>query len=513
VHLEDVATRAPERPAVVMGRGGEAISFRELADRANRLAHLFRARGLERGSVVAIFMENNLRFLEVAWAAQQSGLYYTTINSHLTAEEAAYIVEDSGAAMLVTSAALAPTAVDIKGTDQLAHRLMVDGAVEGFDSYEAGVAEQPATALRDACEGDFMLYSSGTTGRPKGIQRPLTFAPLGEGIAGAVPFLQALGLGDGDTYLCPAPLYHSAPLAWSIGAHRLGATVVVMERFDPEDMLRLIATHGVTHAQMVPTMFVRLLKLPEDARAAADVSSLRAVVHAAAPCPVEVKRQMIDWWGPIIAEYYSATEGLGATFITSEEWLAHPGSVGRAMMGTAHILDDEGNELPPGETGTVWFEGGVPFEYHNDAEKTASAKDDRGWATVGDVGYLDDDGYLYLTDRKTFMIISGGVNIYPQEAENVLVNHPKVMDVAVIGVPNADLGEEVKAVVQPVSWDDAGDQLAEELMEYCRQHLSSYKCPKSVDFERELPRLDTGKLYKRLLRDRYWAAPGTALPT
>jgi acyl-CoA synthetase (AMP-forming)/AMP-acid ligase II len=486
-----------------MGAGGHPISFRELADRSNRLAHVFRVRGLERGAVVAIFMENNPRFLEIAWAAQQSGLHYTTINSHLTAEEAAYIVRDSGASMLVTSAALARVAADIDG-DRLLHRLVAGGDIAGYESYEDAVAAQPRTPLPDVCEGDFMLYSSGTTGRPKGIRRELTYPPLGQGVAGAVPFLQALGLGDGDTYLCPAPLYHAAPLVWSIGAHRLGATVVVMERFDPEAALRLIATHGVTHVQMVPTMFVRLLKLPPERRSEADVSSLRAVVHAAAPCPVEVKRQMIEWWGPIIAEYYSATEGIGATFITSDEWLAHPGSVGRAMIGTAHILDDEGNELPAGETGTVWFEGGVPFEYHNDAEKTASAHDDRGWATVGDVGYLDGDGYLYLTDRKTFMIISGGVNIYPQEAENVLINHSKVMDVAVIGVPNADLGEEVKAVVQPVSWDDATDEVAEELIAFCRSHLAAYKCPKSVDFERELPRLDTGKLYKRVLRDRYW---------
>jgi long-chain acyl-CoA synthetase len=351
-----------------------------------------------------------------------------------------------------------------------------------------------------------MLYSSGTTGRPKGIRRPLDLAPMGQGLPGAVPFLRALGLQDGGVYLTPAPLYHAAPLAWSLGAQRLGATVVVMERFDPVDMLRLIERHRVTHVQLVPTMFVRMLKLPEADRKRFDLSSLAAAVHAAAPCPVDIKRQMIDWWGPIISEYYSATEGSGATFLDSEEWLAHPGSVGRPMLGEAHIVDEDGTELPPGETGTIYFSGGNPFEYHNDPQKTADTKDRRGWSTVGDVGYLDGDGYLYLTDRKTFMIISGGVNIYPQEAENVLVGHPKVMDVAVIGVPNPDLGEEVKAVVQPVDWNDAGDDLASELLEYCRAHLSGFKCPKSIDFEPELPRLDSGKLYKRQLRDRYWAS-------
>jgi acyl-CoA synthetase (AMP-forming)/AMP-acid ligase II len=291
-----------------------------------------------------------------------------------------------------------------------------------------------------------------------------------------------------------------------MASHRLGAAVVVMERFDPEQALRLVERHQVTHAQMVPTMFVRMLKLPEATRSSYDVSSLRAVVHAAAPCAVEVKHRMIEWWGPILSEFYSATEGLGATFISSDEWLAHPGSVGKAMLGEPHILDDDGTELGPGEVGTIWFASGNNFEYHNDAAKTTEAKDDRGWATVGDVGYLDDDGYLYLTDRKTFMIISGGVNIYPQEAENALITHPKVMDVAVIGVPNADLGEEVKAVVQPVSWNDVGDELAGELLAHCRRHLAPYKCPRSIDFERELPRLDSGKLYKRVLRDRYWAA-------
>jgi acyl-CoA synthetase (AMP-forming)/AMP-acid ligase II len=506
MHLGEVARRAPDRAAMIMGQSGETITFRELDERSNQLAQLFRSRGIERGGTIGIILENHPRFLEVVWAAQRSGLYYTAINSHLTADEVAYIVDDSGAELLVSSKYLEPVARSLLDhpLPRLRHRLMLDGAAEGWEPYESVVAPLPTSPIDDECEGDFMLYSSGTTGRPKGIQRPLTFAAMGQGMPGAVPFLQAIGVQDGSIYLNPAPLYHAAPLAWSSGAQRLGATVVVMERFDPVDALRLIEQHGVTHTQMVPTMFVRLLKLPESDRDRFDLRSLRAVVHAAAPCPVEVKRRMIDWWGPIISEYYSSTEGAGATFITSEEWLAHPGSVGKPMLGTPHVLDDEGRELSTGEIGTIYFEGGIPFEYHNDADKTATTRNERGWTTVGDVGYVDEDGYLYLTDRRTFMIISGGVNIYPQEAENVLVNHPKVMDVAVIGVPNADMGEEVKAVVQPVSWDDAGDELAEELISYCRDNLAAYKCPRSIDFDPQLPRLDSGKLYKRLLRDRYW---------
>ena len=507
MHPGEVARRAPDRSAIVVGETGETVTFRELDERSGSLARLLRARGLERGATVAILLENSPRFLEVAWAAQRSGLYYTAINWHLTPDEAAYIVRDCGATALVSSQRLAPlaTAVTAEVVPEVRHRLMVDGAERGWDSYEDSLAAQPHEPFADECEGDFMLYSSGTTGRPKGIRRPLTYPPMGQGLPGAVPFLRALGLEDGGVYLCPAPLYHAAPLAWSTAAHRLGATVVVMERFDAVQALDLIERYRVTHAQFVPTMFVRLLKLPDAERHRYDHSSLRAVVHAAAPCPIEVKRRMIDWWGPIVSEFYSATEGIGATFITAPEWLDHAGSVGKPMLGIAHVLDDGGDELGAGEIGTIWFEGGLPFEYHNDPEQTASTTNDRGWATVGDVGYIDDDGYLYLTDRKTFMIISGGVNIYPQEIENLLVTHPKVMDVAVVGVPNDDLGEEVKAVVQPVDWDDAGPALEQQLVELCRSRLAAYKCPRSVDFEPELPRHDTGKLYKRLLRDRYRA--------
>jgi long-chain acyl-CoA synthetase len=507
VHPAAIASQAPDRPAVIMARSGRRATFAELDTASNRLANLLRERGIQPAETVAIFAENHPRFLEVAWAAQRAGLYYTAINSHLTADEAAYIAADSGAGVVVSTAALAAVAEEafsLQTTPKIRVRLLLGDERDGWERYESVVDAQPSTPIADEMEGDFLLYSSGTTGRPKGIKRPLSLAPLGKGPPAAVPFLQALGFQAGDVYLCPAPLYHAAPLAWSMGAQRLGGTVVVMERFDPVEALALIEEHRVTHAQFVPTMFVRLLKLSDEERAAHDVSSLKAVVHAAAPCPVDVKRAMIEWWGPIISEYYSATEGIGATFITADEWLAHPGSVGKAMLGVAHILDDEGNELPVGEIGTVWFSGGYDFDYHNDPQKTAAAKDPRGYSTVGDVGYLDADGYLYLTDRKAFMIISGGVNIYPQEAENVLINHPRVLDVGVIGVPDPEMGEAVKAVVQPVQWEDAGPELEAELISYCRDRLAAYKCPRSVDFEQELPRLDTGKLYKQRLRAKYW---------
>jgi long-chain acyl-CoA synthetase len=503
-----VVQRAPERPAVIMAGTGAVVTFAELDAASNRFAHLLRSRGIERGGRLAIFLENHPRFLEVVWAAQRSGLAYTAINSHLTTDEAAYIVDDCGATAVVSSEHLARVATTLtpERTPRVTHRFMVDATAPGWESYEDAVEHQPSTPVADECEGDFVLYSSGTTGRPKGIERPLTFAPMGAGTPGAVLLLRALGLDDGDVYLCPAPLYHGAPLSYSVAAQRLGATVVVMERFDARQALELIERYGVTHSQWVPTMFSRMLKLPEAQRRAFDLSSHRAAVHAAAPCPIPVKREMIEWWGPIVYEYYSATEGVGLTFIDSAEWLAHPGSVGRPMVGEPHILDDDGREVATGEAGTIWFANGYEFTYHNDAEKTRAARNDLGYATVGDVGYLDDAGYLYLTDRVSNMIISGGVNIYPQEAENLLVTHPAVYDVAVIGVPDADLGEVARAVVQPVDWSAAGPALADELIRFTHEHLASYKCPRSVDFDPELPRLDNGKLYKRLLRDRYWPA-------
>jgi len=502
-----VAQRAPDRAAVVMTGSGDVVTYRELEERSCRLARLLRARGLDPGDQVAILLENHPRYLEVMWAAVRAGLYYTPVNWHLTPEEVAYIVNDCGATAIVSSSRLASlaAALDEAVVPWVTTRLAIGGGVAGWDDYESAVAAFPAEPLADEREGLPMYYSSGTTGRPKGIKRPLGSEPLGTRADPVSTMLALLGVQDGDVYLSPAPMYHAAPAGFGIAATRVGATVAMMESFDAGACLEAIGRHRVTHAQFVPTHFVRMLKLPEDVRAAADVSSLRGVIHAAAPCPVETKREMIEWWGPIILEYYASSEGVGATFISSQEWLDRPGSAGRAVVGTPRVLDDDGNELPAGEVGTIWFAGAAPFEYHNDPAKTAEAVNVRGEATTGDVGYVDADGYLYLTDRRSYLVISGGVNISPQEAENVLTVHPKVFDVAVFGVPNAEMGEEVKAVVQPVEWSEAGPELEAELIAYCKAHLASFKCPRSVDFERELPRLDNGKLYKRELRDRYWA--------
>jgi long-chain acyl-CoA synthetase len=508
MHPRAIAEVAPDRPAIVMAGTGEVTTFSELDARSNQFAQLIRARGVERLGSIALFAENHPRFLEVLWGAQRAGLYYTAVNSHLNVGDTGYIVDDCDATMFVSTNQLADVATKVNAP-KVHTRLLLGGTANGWEDYEELVTSFPTDPIADEAEGEFMLYSSGTTGRPKGIKREATLAPMGEYNRGALGLATFMGMTAGDSYLCPAPLYHSAPLAWSMSAHRLGCTVVVMERFDAERCLQLIEQYRITHVQFVPTMFVRMLKLPKEVRTRYDTSSLKGVVHAAAPCPAEVKRQMIEWWGPIISEYYSATEGMGATFITSEEALRKPGSVGKAMMGAIHVLDDHGNELGTNEIGTIAFSGGYEFQYYKDPTKTAEAVDTKGRGTVGDVGYVDDDGYLFLTDRKTFMIISGGVNIYPQESENVLVTHPKVFDVAVLGVPNADLGEEVKGIVQPARWEDAGPELEAELIEYCKSQLSAYKCPRSIDFVEELPRLDTGKLYKQELRKRYWDAPAT----
>ena len=505
-----IAASTPDKVAYVMAGSGEAVTYAELDRRSNQLAHLFRERGLRRGDVVAVFMENNPRFFEVVWAAQRSGLYYTAISSRLTVGEVEYILNDCGASALVTSRAKASVASDaVSRAPGVTTRLMCDGVVPGFEPYEAVWESEDTGPVSDESEGMDMLYSSGTTGRPKGVKVPMPEAvPIGTPSGVYLLGVGLYGLTADSVYLSPAPLYHAAPLRFTMSWMRAGATVVVMEAFDPVDFLRLVERHQVTHTQVVPTMFVRMLKIDREVRESFDVSSLQAVVHAAAPCPVPIKEQMIEWWGPVIHEYYAGTEGNGLTAIDSAEWLTHKGSVGRAVIGQLHIVGDDGESLPPGETGTVYFAGGGQFEYHNDPEKTAASRNAEGWSTLGDIGHVDDEGYLYLTDRRAYMIISGGVNIYPQEAENLLVAHPKVMDAAVFGVPSEEMGEEVKAVVQPVDMREAGPELEGELIEFCRASLASYKCPRSIDFEAELPRHPTGKLYKRLLRDRYWAAPG-----
>ena len=498
----------PDRPAVIMATSGQVITYGELEARSNQLAHLLRAHGLQRLDHYAILMENNERYVEACGAGERSGLYYTCVNSYLTADEVAFIVNDSRSKVVITSRAKRDVAIEaMKQCPDVTLCLMVDATGDDgpFVDYATAVADQPTTRLADEHLGTPMLYSSGTTGRPKGILRPLPEVAPADAL-GLFNFLIGLWhYRPGMTYLSPAPMYHSAPQAAVGLTIRMGGTAIIMERFDPEQFLALVEQHQVTHSQLVPTMFSRMLKLGDDVRARYDLSSLEVAIHAAAPCPVPVKEQMIDWWGPIIREYYGATEGLGFTACDSAEWLAHRGTVGRVLLGELHILDEDMHECATGVPGTVWFKTATPFEYFNDEDKTRDARSpDGSMSTVGDVGYIDDDGFLYLTDRKTYMIISGGVNIYPQECENLLITHPKVADAAVFGVPNDDLGEEVKAVVQPMPGVERGPELERELIAFCHEHLARQKCPRSVDFEDELPRLPTGKLYKRVLRDRYW---------
>jgi long-chain acyl-CoA synthetase len=494
--------------AIIMAGTGETITYGDLDARSNRLAHLLRARGVRRLDHYSIYMENNARYIECCGAGERAGLYYTCVNSFLTVEELAYILNNSESKVLITSQAkreVALAALPLCPKVELC--LMVDGPGEGERvlNLEQATAGFPVTPIPDESLGTAMLYSSGTTGRPKGILRPLPEQPPAQQLP-VFTFLEKLWkYRSGMIYLSPAPLYHSAPQAAVNLTIRMGGTVIVMERFDAEHYLQLIEKHRITHSQLVPTMFSRLLKLPEAARKRHDLSTLEVAIHAAAPCPVQVKEQMIEWWGPIIDEYYGATEGLGFTACNSQEWLAHRGTVGRVLLGELHVLDDAMNELPVGTPGTLWFKTATPFEYFNDPAKTQEARSADGtMSTVGDVGYVDGDGFLHLTDRATFMIISGGVNIYPQECENLLITHPKVADAAVFGVPNADLGEEVKAVIQLMPDVQPSPDIAEELIIFCGRHLARQKVPRSVDFEPELPRLPTGKLYKRLLRDRYW---------
>jgi len=506
MHPAVIAQATPDKPALIMASTGETITFRELDERSNQGAQLFRELGLKVGDGIAIFMENNARFLEVCWAAQRAGLYFTAISSRLTAGEVEYIVKDANAKVLVTGHGVAKVAAEVVPLVPGVKLLMVGGTAPGYESYEKAAAEMPVTPVADQTAGAAMLYSSGTTGRPKGVRQPLAGTPI-DAPAPLLGLMTMLyGITPDSTYLTPAPLYHSAPLHYSMTMHRLGATVVVMEHFDAEDSLRVIEKYKISASQWVPTMFVRMLKLPDGVREKYDVSSMKSAIHAAAPCPIEVKRKMIEWWGPVLHEYYAGTEGNGMCYTNSADWLKHPGTVGKSLLSPIHICDDEGNELGVGEEGTIYFASAAQFSYHNDPKKTAESRHPKHpeWSTLGDIGKLDEDGFLYLTDRKAFMIISGGVNIYPQEAENVIINHPRVADVAVIGVPNEDFGEEVKAVVQPANWADAGPELAAEIIAYCRDQLSPIKCPRTVDFEQELPRHPTGKLYKRLIRDRYW---------
>jgi long-chain acyl-CoA synthetase len=502
------AIERADEPCFIMATSGEVVTYGEYERRTNRLAHLLRDQGLQRLDHYSIFMENNARYLEMCGAGERSGLYYTCINSHLTAEELAYIVNNSESRVFITSREKLDVAREVVPMCPAIERwLVLDGPADEapFEDYLAAVSGYPDTPIADERNGAAMLYSSGTTGRPKGILRQLPDVAPSEAL-GLMQFLVGQWrYREGQTYLSPAPLYHSAPQGAVGLTIRVGGTAIIMERFDPEQYLQLVERYEVTHSQLVPTMFSRMLKLPEDVRTKYDVSSLEAVVHAAAPCPIPVKEAMIEWWGPVIIEYYAATEGIGYTTCDSHEWLAHKGTVGQCKLGVLHILDDDFNEVPAGTPGTIWFESPAALNYWRDPDKTREATSPDGrMNTTSDVGYVDEEGWLYLTDRKSFMIISGGVNIYPQEAENLLITHPKVADAAVFGVPNVDLGEEVKAVVQPMPEVTPGPELERELIAFCEAHLSRQKCPRSIDFDEQLPRLPTGKLYKKQLRDRYW---------
>jgi acyl-CoA synthetase (AMP-forming)/AMP-acid ligase II len=486
VHIADHAISAPQSVALIVA-DGPTVSYGELYARSQRVAAMLHDAGLRRGDGVALVLSNRPEFLEITWACQLSGLYYSAINTHFTPDEVAYVIDDSEAIAVFE---------EVDGEI----RISVGGRVSSYEDALATAGEPPPIS-----DGSEMLYSSGTTGRPKAVRRPLPEDGNGSWAQKVLEYtlIQRYGMTPSSVYLSPAPLYHAAGVNYTMAVQRVGAGALIMPRFDAEAVLRLIETHRVTHAQFVPTMFVRMLKLPDKVRESYDVSSLQCVIHAAAPCPVDVKHRMMKWFGPIIHEYYGGTEGFAGTTIDPKEWLAHPGSVGKPFT-AVHVVGEDGSECAVGESGELYFEGGPAFEYFKDPDKTASVSNEQGWRSLGDMGYVDEDGYLYLTDRSTFMIVSGGVNIYPQEAENLLVMHSKLVDAAVFGVPNDEFGEEVKAVVQPAAGVVAGPELEAELIAYCKAHLASYKCPRTIEFDPDLPRDPNGKLYKRRIRERYW---------
>ncbi|MCY3860295.1 MAG: acyl-CoA synthetase [Gammaproteobacteria bacterium] len=506
----------PDHPAAINSASGATLTYRELDEQSNRLAQLMFARGLRRGDHVSVFMDNDLTYFVVTWAALRSGLYLTTVNRYLTAEEAAYIVDNSESRVLIVASNLSDVAREIPPlTPRCDTYLAVNGEIPGYDAFDDAIGEYPSSRLEIEPSGGFMLYSSGTTGRPKGILRPLPEGNIDTEINPQNALLAMLWqVNEDSVYLSPAPLYHSAPIGFCTAIQAMGGTAVIMPRFDEIGALEAIEKYKVSHSQWVPTMFTRMLKLPANDRTQFDLSSHQVAIHAAAPCPTEIKKRMMDWWGPILYEYYGGTELNGLTHVTPQEWLEKPGTVGKPILGVIHVCDEGGHELAPGEPGIVYFElPEMPFEYLKDAEKTKDAQhpDHANWSALGDVGYVDEDGYLFLTDRATFMIISGGVNIYPQEIEDVMVVHDHVLDVAVIGVPNKEMGEEVKAVVQLVDGIEPSEEEAEALLAWTRDHIAHYKAPRSVDFRDELPRLPTGKLYKRLLKDEYWGKTGSRI--
>jgi fatty-acyl-CoA synthase len=509
------AARRPDHPAVIMTGSGKQITYGEMEAESNRFAHLLRAHGINAGDAFAVLLENRIEYFTLIWGSQRAGTMLVPISSRLTAPEVAYIIRDAQASLLITSGYFSGVLEDIRKECPGLTVLVMDAKELGGgpEDFAAALAARPSDPIPDQSVGLLMLYSSGTTGRPKGIrpappEDPDPAAPV------ALLGLATMGMGmpaDGSmVYLSPAPLYHAAPIGWCSVVHRLGGTVVMMEKFDPEEALKAIERYKVTDSQWVPTHFVRFLKLDPALRSRYDLSSHQRAIHAAAPCPVPIKREMIEWWGPIVNEYYAGSEMIGMTLVKSEHWLAKPGTVGVAVHGKVHVCGPEGEELGSDQDGLIFFENINLPTYHNDPAKTAEAMHPKGWMTLGDIGHLDNDGFLFLTDRKSHMIISGGVNIYPQEIENLLVTHPKIMDAAVIGAPCPDLGEKVVAVVQPRDMADAGPALEAELRDFLSASLSKIKMPKLFDFRPELPREANGKLYKRELRDEYAAKAAAA---
>ena len=502
-----LAQEQPDRLAVVDPEGSE-VTYGELLAWSNRLVHGLRARGVPHGGGIAIVLPNSIEVLALYFAALQAGWYLTPINHHLVGPEIAFIVEDSEADVFIGherfAEACAAAAVEV---DLDAGHCFAVGDVAGFTPFATLTEGQPDTLPEDRDGGQAMHYTSGTTGKPKGVRRQLTGTDPDLSAPGSRYFLGMFGTQpyDDNVHICGSPLYHTAVLAFVGASLHLGHPVVLMDRWTPESMLALIEKHHVTTSHMVPTQFHRLLALPDDVKDRYDVSSTRSIVHAAAPCPVEIKQRMLDWWGPSIWEYYAATEG-GGSVVSPEQWLERPGTVGLPWPSSdIRVLDDDGQDTPPGEPGTVYMKlATADFEYFKDQGKTAANRRE-GFFTVGDIGYLDDEGYLFLNDRKSDMIISGGVNIYPAEIEGAFLTHPKVADAAVFGIPHPDWGEEIKAVIEPAAGVEPGDDLTAELLGHLRERLARFKLPKSVDYTTEMPRDPNGKLYKRKLRDPYWA--------
>ena len=510
MHPRIYAESHADKAALIMNETGETLTYSELESLSNQGAQFLRKCGIKNGDIIALWARNSIEFMTVYWAAQRAGIYVCPLPTYLSVDDAAYILKDCGAKMLILSSEIksaeAFLSVDKNLLPELSQIYSLHTKISELQRWEDSVKTMPTEPIADEEAGWHLIYSSGTTGRPKGVKLPYIGGPVIEDNVWVKRYEAIYNLTDRSVFLTCAPLYHSAPILFASNVMRRGATVVIMKKFDAEKTLAVIQKYKITMSQMVPTMFIRMLDLPETTRNSFDISSLELVAHAAAPCPMEVKYKMLDWFGDIIDEYYAGSESNGATLINSAEWRKKPGSVGRSRNAVIRICSESGDELPAGETGIIYFDGGYDFAYLNDPEKTKDARNPKNpsWTTLGDIGYLDEDGYLFLTDRKNFVIISGGVNIYPQEAENILIQHSKVYDVAVFGIPNSDMGEEVKAVVQPMDWDDADHVLSEELIEYCRNKMTHYKCPKSIDFAKSLPRQENGKLYKKTLREKYW---------